>query len=165
VNSIAETKRQFLTRRTIVRNGLAIAAMSLAAVTGNDVASATTSRRSTGTGDRRDGHSRRRDRHERHPRHARIAAAYDAATGSVIVGGSNLSENARVDIRVDYDWPFLDYSVPWPIPTASAFDYTNNHGIFHRSVHISPGSFPFSGRVEVTDSLTGSRATRSFSVS
>jgi hypothetical protein len=132
----------------------------MASVGRNRALAVSTGRRPTDSGRR--GERRDRDRHTRHARHPRVSARYDLATNSVIVSGSKFSASARVDIKVDYDWPYLNYSVPWPIPTASAIDYTNNQGRFTYSVPVLPFEHPFTGRVEVTDSITTGRVSKNF---
>lgn len=154
------TSKALLSRRAALKSVLAIGGFILADAAGSELASAAETRRRSGTSGRQD---RERDR-ERRPRRRRprIAARYDLATNSVIVSGSNFNPNVRVDIRVDYDWPYLDYSVPWTIPTASASDFTNRHGQFNKSVRINPLSRPFTGRVEVVDSASARTASKNF---
>lgn len=163
MKSSDETTPQSATRRSILKSALAVVASGLVASASNSQAFATTPpRRTVGSGRRSERRDRDHGRHERHPRHPRVSVRYDLATNAVIVSGSKFSASARMDIKVDYDWPYLNYSVPWPIPTATAIDYTNNHGRFTHSVPVSPLGHPFTGRVEVTDSITTSRVSKNF---
>src|SRR3954464_6952050 len=98
MNSINESTQQSLTRRTAVRNLLAIGAMSVAALVGNDPAFAAATRRTTRWRDQRDEESHDRERHPRPPRtrQPRITVYFDRATSSVMILGDRFSPNASL---------------------------------------------------------------------
>jgi hypothetical protein len=163
MKTINVTTQQSLTRRTAVRNLLAIGAMSVAALGGNDSALAAATRRSTRGSDRRDDTSHSRDRHLRPPRRPRINVYFDRATSSVTVMGDKFSSNARVTIRVDSGSPILDYSLPLFVSSSTSVGAANYQGRFNQSIHISPLGCNFTGRVEATDPVTGMTASANFS--